>query len=146
MNEAERLVKAGKATQQELDELWKSLQGVQVRNLFLETELVKTSALLDEQSIALRETQMKLTVAVSSAGSADQAAQYSEAQLRSVTSQFTNEKGRADGLAIALASKDAQLATLWWWVWRVGILLALYVTLRILKLTPYGRPWLFWLP
>lgn len=149
MNEAERLVKAGRATQQELDELWKSLQGVQSRNLFLETELVKTSALLDDQSVALRETQMKLTVAVSSAGSADQAAQYSEAQLRSVTNQFVTAKTEAESLGKLVAVKDDRISALQGWLAKAVIALgfvALYVVSRFVKLTPWGRPWLFWLP
>lgn len=141
-----RLAAAGHATQKELDDLWKSLQQLQTRNLFLETELARTSELLTDQSAFLADARQKLTTAVSSAGAADLAAKLCESQLTTVTSQFITEKTKSDALAFRVAAQSAQIAALWWWIWRGAIFVTVYAALRIIKLTPWGRPWLFFLP
>lgn len=146
MAEAARLVVMGSATKGELEGMWRSLQSVSARNLFLETELIKTNDLLNEQSTALIETRNKLSAAISSAGAADMAAQRNEAQLTAVTNQFVQAKSESDELAKLNAAKGDRIDLLEWWLWRLGIAVAGYVLLRVLKLTPWGRVWLFWVP
>ncbi|MBK1883653.1 hypothetical protein JIN85_14625 [Luteolibacter pohnpeiensis] len=132
--EAERLAKAKTATAEELDDLWKSMQKVEARNLFLESETKTLSAQLAEAHKLSAELESAATA--KDAESAALRAQNED--LRAVAATYADKINAVQREASELKTKADKLAgeirVYRWALWGIGGLIGLlglaYVTLR----------------
>jgi hypothetical protein len=146
---AETLATAGTATKAELETAWSDWKTEhQTRNMFeeLSASLETTN---QRQAGELREVKTSLAEAASSAAISDREkselrASLAEANSRGEQAQAVIDRESARALK---AEKQAANAMVYkrWVLWSVAALIA-YFALRITKMTPWGRIWLFWLP
>jgi hypothetical protein len=140
--EADALAHVGKATQDQLTELAKSMRATQVRNLFLESQIS-----IQDQNIAAQTEKIKALTDTASnltriAAEADTKAQTAQANYSALENDYKAVVKDRD----LFRSKYDAAAVYEHWVWAALGILVVYLGLRVAKLTPWGKIWLFWLP
>lgn len=103
--EAKRLADQGTATKAELDGMWKSLQSLSARNLFLETELATAKKTIGELQTSRDEAAGYLADTIEAAGIGDAAQWGLEEQSKLLQTRIANDDK-------ALKKKEAKLSSL----------------------------------
>jgi len=110
--EAKRLADQGTASKAELDGMWKSLQAVTTRNLFLETELGKKEAALDAIRADLDEARQAASDALVKASKAEQAQVALADSVNSGSNRIKELEGELKTEQKAHAATKSALASL----------------------------------
>lgn len=144
--EARRLAKVGAATQAELDSLATKTEDIQDRNRELEQGNRRMAELLTEQQKDLDEARIAQADALSAAATGDAAQHMLVEQVKALTAQYADAELHRQKLEKSAAVLQAKVDDLRRYLFICLISIGGYVAIRIAKLTPWGRIWLFWVP
>lgn len=146
---AKQLAAAGAATKAQLDQAWRDITKVHDRNLFLEAETTNLGTVVDRQAAELVRVNTSLQAAATAAAAKDAEADQLRAGLTAANQTIEklgkaagDEQARADTAEKRLAGAMVYKR----WVLTIIAIFVLYWILRLLKVTPFGQAWLFWLP
>ncbi len=140
--EADALAHVGKATQDQLTELAKSMRATQARNLFLETQITIQEKNIESQTKQIAQLNDTAADLTRIAAEADTEAKQAKANYDVLNKDYKAVVKDRD----LFRSKYDAAAVYQHWVWTALGILAIYLGLRVAKLTPWGKIWLFWLP
>lgn len=141
-----KLQKQGRADQNELNSLrtaWDAL----TRNMgSLKLHADTLEATLVNQAVGLKEAKDVLTEALEAAAKADQAAESNARNLNAAHKALTKLEDANDKYLASAAASEARATVYVKWLTILACIVVLYVGLRVCKLMPNIRPFLFWVP
>lgn len=125
---AETLAHVGKATQQELNDLWNSMKTTQARNLFLETQLEEQEVIMKKQTELIVKLQKDSKDAVIRAETADSQAQAAKKNYENLAKAYDKVCGERDRFKTT-ADKASVYRN---WVWGLVGGYVLLIVIRII--------------
>jgi len=143
---AKALAKQGAATAAELGMQANLNELLQSQTAELEAKAEKQDATISELRQAVSEARTAQADALAAAAQGDSAVNLLTQQAQSVTSQYQGAESARQSLAASVAVKDDHISRLSKALAGLGLICAVYVAARVIKTTPWGLPWLFWLP
>jgi chromosome segregation ATPase len=112
----------------------------------MQSEVVRANDMVNEQAAIIYTLRQETTNMTVEAAKASQALDISIQQSESYAKHYNAAADQNSTLLQKLAVLEASNGKLKAWVIWLGGILLLYATLRILKLFPQFRPFLFWVP
>lgn len=141
-----RLIDQGKAEKLELITLHESLKNLQENSDQAFYKATYLEKLLGEQNVSLAATKGRLGDALVQAATSDEAARNTAADLTNAVAHAKAADAYNDKMLVALAKSEQRTSTYGKYLAILAFICLIYVGLRLAKLNPSIRPFLFWIP